>query len=562
MFSDEAPLRVASLNVGGRNTNSFEFEMRGDSSPAALRWKALYSTARKCLDAQGPAHAAGLADAVDSAMRTVGASEDRCEGDLLSRALKAPTWTQAMRLVSAESSMLINACNLASLRDGRPSPMEMPENVEKLLSSKVGRNPNGRRASEPCFLFNGTAFAEFFRVWLAWLVSVPPRSKCKWTERSQKYGVLLHDAVAAMLIFDSMCFQALVCMYADDATPRTATAVMREHLKFHHWLSFTTETGKYIKLLEVLAELQFPAVVCLHEGYDLVMMASGRRDKSQLGDSLFSTFEDKYAIVHHTEETALLLRRDLFAGDGADVSAKCVLGWRAALAAIGDAIPCKKKANDWATTLARTVVVRASLHRRRTDNSNRVIPERWQNMGRCGVCPAGECVPVIVCAVHGKCGSDVTSTFLPALAKVLAEIAPDVDAFVVGMDSNTSNASEFKATLLREGIMAPEAALDDAHTVAKSRTLFQTQVRKAGVLDISLKDFIVAWQRTVPKEGWLAGLAQSVGLRTQDVAFRPLPAHVEQFPHIVVKDKRDCPVLMPTAQWPFDHAMVIADVFV
>ena len=56
----------------------------------------------------------------------------------------------------------------------------------------------------------------------------------------------------------------------------------------------STQVGKYTKLVELLAELQFPEVVCLQEAYDLVEISRG--GKSALTDRMYSMFADKYAI--------------------------------------------------------------------------------------------------------------------------------------------------------------------------------------------------------------------------------------------------------------------------
>ena len=69
---------------------------------------------------------------------------------------------------------------------------------------------------------------------------------------------------------------------------------MREHLAFHDRLHFTTEVGKYTKLVELLAELQFPEVVCLQEAYDLVEISRG--GKSALTDRMYSMFADKSGL--------------------------------------------------------------------------------------------------------------------------------------------------------------------------------------------------------------------------------------------------------------------------
>merc|ERR1711934_412486 len=87
-----------------------------------------------------------------------------------------------------------------------------------------------------------------------------------------------------------------------------------------------------------------------------------------------------------------------------------------------------------------------------------------------------------------------------ALARALSTHFSDKAAFVLGMDSNTSDSDAFSAALESCGIMAEEASDPAARTVAKRRSRLQTQVKKAGVLDVSLKDFVVASGRRGRRE--------------------------------------------------------------
>ena len=60
-------------------------------------------------------------------------------------------------------------------------------------------------------------------------------------------------------------------------------------------------------------------------------------------------------------------------------------------------------------------------------------------------------------------------------------------------------------------------------------------------MDVSLKDFVVAWR------------ADESGEKME-----PLVQSVEQFPSLKSGDTIE--MLMPTAQWPFDHALLVAEV--
>ena len=58
-----------------------------------------------------------------------------------------------------------------------------------------------------------------------------------------------------MLIFDAMCFVALLHMHCDAGTtetdPELVADVCEAHLGFHHSLPFTTETGKRVRGADV-----------------------------------------------------------------------------------------------------------------------------------------------------------------------------------------------------------------------------------------------------------------------------------------------------------------------
>ena len=522
----ESPVfTVCTLNVGGRNTNSFEFEMRGDRTSLGERWGELYERANAGLAEGGPATCDGLEEAIDAAYTTI-ASEPRSTESVVTSLLTEGTWEAALERVKSESPMLFNACNLASLRVGRPAPLEMPKNLLKRLPEEE----------------EGDATAQFFEAWLAWLHSTSSEDWSAWAKRAKKYHVSLGDAVAGLLIFDSMCFEALKRMYPSSS----CGAIIREHLAFHDRLHFTTELGKYTKLVELLAELQFPEVVCLQEAYDLVEISRG--GTSALSDRMYSMFADKY-YINSAGETAVLARRDAFQ-TVPDDEAKAE--WYKALEAQGLELYGNdpKLLKDWETTLQRTCVVQAKRLRTEVSRTASLLPKRWaavDKMTRRGASfrlrstPRSGPVPVALCAVHGKGASEVGAAFVPALARALSTHFPDKAAFVLGMDSNTADSDTFSAALEECGILAERTSDLKARTVAKRRSKLQTQVKKAGVLDVSLKDFVVAWR------------ADEAGSTME-----PLVMGVEQFPSLRSGDTIE--MLMPTAQWPFDHALLVAEV--
>ena len=192
----ESPVfTVCTLNVGGRNTNSFEFEMRGDLTELGEAWGERYQQANSCLSESGPSTVQGLEKAVDAAYAQM-ASEPRSTESVVTSLLNDDTWEKALERVTRDCPMLFNACNLASLRVGRPAPLEMPENLLKFEAN-----------------VEDTCQAQFFGAWLRWLHSTNNEDWAAWSKRSKKYSVSLGDAVAGLLIFDAMCFEALRRMY-------------------------------------------------------------------------------------------------------------------------------------------------------------------------------------------------------------------------------------------------------------------------------------------------------------------------------------------------------------
>ena len=217
----ESPVfTVCTLNVGGRNTNSFEFEMRGDLTELGEQWGQRFAKANACLAETGPSQCQGLERAVDAAYAQM-ASEPRSTESVVTSLLNDATWEQALERVTRDCPMLFNACNLASLRVGRPAPLEMPENLLKFEAN-----------------VEDDSVQQFFGAWLRWLHSTNNEDWAAWSKRAKKYSVSLGDAVAGLLIFDAMCFEALRRMYPSS---ESCGDIMREHLSFHDRLHFTTE---------------------------------------------------------------------------------------------------------------------------------------------------------------------------------------------------------------------------------------------------------------------------------------------------------------------------------
>ena len=156
------------------------------------------------------------------------ASEPRSTESIVTAVLNDATWEQALERVTRDCPMLFNACNLASLRVGRPAPLEMPENLLKFEAN-----------------VEDDSVQQFFGAWLRWLHSTSDQDWAAWSKRAKKYAVSLGDAVAGLLIFDAMCFEALRRMYPSS---ESCGDIMREHLAFHDRLHFTTEVPRCVEI--------------------------------------------------------------------------------------------------------------------------------------------------------------------------------------------------------------------------------------------------------------------------------------------------------------------------
>ena len=285
--------RMCTLNVGGRNTNSFEFMMRGDRGPLAQRWEVLYGRAERTMREKGPADVPSLAANLDAIAASVGVDEgsgpgsgDRGSG-VAERLLAYPTWAAMMGALQSERSMLLNALNLTTLRQGRPSPLEMPENI---------------------VLAHARGDADHFSAgWISWLESTAGEKGGKrdaWPAKAKKHGLGVVDCCVGMHLFDVMCFVAMQAMYmggtgsADDSAVAATDVVsissdggitpadaLRQHIAFQAELPFTTENGKFSKLASILEQHAYPEVVCLQEAQELAEMHARTGDGNRKLDS-------------------------------------------------------------------------------------------------------------------------------------------------------------------------------------------------------------------------------------------------------------------------------------
>ena len=424
---------------------------------------------------------------------------------------------------------------MQSLKTGRPAPLERPSNIRVDATDDV----------DPTKAFHAS--------WLAWLQASTAEDRQDWADRAATKSVGLANAIAGLLIFDTMCFEVLKKAYFVAGQPASYGDVVRKHLAFHCRLDCTTFVGKHRKLLKLLHELD-PEVVCLQEH-----------------GKLSREFAKRWHI-RDAGETAVLLRKDAF-DVHEDDSEVALTSWHQSLEQRGrkDYGDSPESLRRWMAMLNRTCVCRARRVRDGYNQRSPQIRERlssWQarmsgrqesdkhlsvsgseehqvqvavDASSTRAQPERTTVPVVLCSVYGKSASAVGAAFVIALSEEVSAAFPDAAAYVIGMDSNTADSDAFGAALVDAGILS-EAAFDPAaRTVAKRRSRLQPQLQKAGVLDVSLKDFLVAWT-------------------TDGGALKPLIRTTEQFPELLGSGDSEADVHVPTAWWPFDHAQLVGEV--
>ena len=209
-------LRVCTLNLGGRNTNSFEFIMAGDSSGLGAEWQRRYDTASHAITELGPGDFPGLPDAVSEAISLVapGSTAD----ETITALLACPTWTAMLASAKAKLPKLFNVLNLTTIKAGRPSPLESPDNVK----------PD----------------AELLPQWQAWLQQALPKGHASWESRLTKKGFTapLATCVAALLLFDAMCAHALQVASHTSRRSTRSTQHPRMHAHLAHRASHAPRT--------------------------------------------------------------------------------------------------------------------------------------------------------------------------------------------------------------------------------------------------------------------------------------------------------------------------------
>jgi hypothetical protein len=148
--------------------------------------------------------------------------------------------------------------------------------------------------------------------------------------------------------------------------------------------------------------------------------------------------------------------------------------------------------------------------------------------------------PLSITAASVHCSKHKsTMEFLVELKGILEAAAP-ANYYIIGCDTNVpgEDAVEFQERMRAAGFDIGISS--DQVTVAKQRTMFQTQTRKCGEVDVSCKDLLLSW-------GPLPRVERAATTCTPDL-----------YSDFGVERGSEKTVRLPTTAWPFDHCGVQA----
>ena len=142
---------------------------------------------------------------------------------------RAKTWATVYEQVRREKWGFFNALNLASLKVGRPSPLEAPIECGHLTSCE-----------------------DYLEAWLAWYMrideSVLPAADLQ--KKAEKKELTVADAFAGILVFDMLCLAATRHMFPEMQFAKLADVARA--------LPYTTLSQKHAAAAQHLAKfLQF-----------------------------------------------------------------------------------------------------------------------------------------------------------------------------------------------------------------------------------------------------------------------------------------------------------------
>ena len=129
----------------------------------------------------------------------------------------------------------------------------------------------------------------------------------------------------------------------------------------------------------------------------------------------------------------------------------------------------------------------------------------------------GEVGRKTLCAASLHCSKSAgTADLLAVLKDVLEEVVGKKASFIIGLDSNVpgKDAGEFQDKLREMGMDFGDRPEAQQVTVAKTRTEFQTQVKKAGDTDVSATVFFFfsRFRKALGEKGGRLGSVVWVGV--------------------------------------------------
>jgi hypothetical protein len=479
-WSVDKTLVAATLNIGGRNTNPLEFLLDGDSSEeGAAATKALNRAQEAMVDAEcGPARMAESERAV--VIETLDMIFEELQGDrnYIDELLNAATWANVYDQVRRERHGLFNALNLSTIKMQRPSVMEGPAECAQYPSRD-----------------------DYLRAWQAWYKQIDRKSDfwiADLQKKAAKKNLYGGTAFAGLLVFDLLGLAAASRISVGNTTVPMAEslksgAVFKVMAAFVETLPFVSDSGKHDAAVDYFDRLQADIVIAQE--------CRGLADHPRIQQFYQPLFSGNDPF------TAVLVRRTLPAGENVSEAVRePLLGVLKTRSDLSDDV---KKA--WKTTCHRIAAVK--------------LP---------GV-PAFGGKSVVAASLHVSKSSGTPDLILE-LAAVLNKLKADV--YVVGLDTNV--AGDESAALEKRLSSKPMDLGDEFHdqvTVAKQRTMFQTQTQKAGEIDVSHKDYLITWGSARGATAYSPDLHTSFG----------------------VDRATGSRVRLPTTLWPFDHCGVATE---
>jgi hypothetical protein len=304
-------------------------------------------------------------------------------------------------------------------------------NALNLATLQLGR-PSALEASDVCREFRDVL--DYIAAWRSWYMEIDRAAKF-WTEdagkKAAKHGLTLGTAFGGVFLFDLLCLQALKASFGPSPFQGIAN--------FAEGFPFATFRGKRAAAMRYFSSTG-AAIICVQEGRALCDF-----EDIAMRYQFFYASGDEYTMV--------------LVQHGVEVEAFSI----PVLQSLNKALSKGASADEvkaWTTTSSRVAVVRAEI----------------------------DAVLVTAASVH--CSKHkTTAKLLVALKDILEQTAP-ADHYVIGCDTNVpgDTSCDFQESMVAAGFDIGHPS--DQVTVAKQRTMLQTQTLKSGEVDVSCKDYV------------------------------------------------------------------------